>query len=219
MHVTRAMMIAVAAMATVCSAADLPSIGFAVKGGGHWVADPRDGDERLEPAWAIEVESPGLLGGALSVTGSFAGTHFDSHRPAPTAWSADGVDYRQRRKFQYDLYGGRLGLRWRPWRSDGWQPYVDAGGGYYQYTEETWTETTATWIDEETEEPVTEVDTTTRHKRRDHGLYPYVGAGVEIPIGEYGSLLGQTHLLIEVTHAFDDDFGGPAAVAGLRFRW
>lgn len=193
---------------------DLPSIAFAAKGGGHYLEDPRTAEHEVRPYWELEIETPGLWGGPLSLTASLAGTHFDSSRDHD-AWSVDDVDYAQSIKHEYDLQGGRLGLRWRPCP----HLYATAGGGYFQYTQETASRTTATWFDPDLEDTVIDTTESTRHKRKDHGFYPFVALGGEWPIGEYSSLIGQTYLLIEGQYAFDPDFGGPMLVAGLRFRW
>ncbi|MDI9431979.1 MAG: hypothetical protein QM570_09690 [Planctomycetota bacterium] len=202
----------------VVTAGATDGVGFAVKGGGHWVEDPRKADESLEPAWSLEVESPRLWGSRFSVVAAFCGTHLDSVRTRDD-WSAGGVDYDRSIKNEYGFDGARLAVRWRPWVAPGCQVYLTAGGGYYQYDRETITRVTATCIDPETEEFVNETSRSSRHDRRDHGLYPWAGAGIEWPIGEYGSLLGQSYLLLEGLYAVDDDFGGPMVFAGLRFRW
>ncbi len=43
------------------AAAELPTIGFAVKGGGHWVEDPRETSRSLQACYEIEIESPAFF--------------------------------------------------------------------------------------------------------------------------------------------------------------
>ena len=208
--------------AVVCEG-EIPSIGFAVKGGGHWVDDPRTGDRELQPAWEIEMESPVLWDGRLALVGSFVGTHLDSTRSSDQ-WSDGGVDYASRTKSSFDLNGGRFGLRYWPWPSAYVRPYLGGGVGYYQYSREDHTRTTATWFDPEAEEVVSEQTESTRHTRRDKGFYPWISAGVEVPMGGWSSVVGQTRVLVEVVYQsyrrfYDADLGGVRAMAGLRWRF
>ena len=205
------------------AAANLP-IGFTAKGGGHWIEDPRGGDRELQPCWELEIEGPLWRDGRLSLVGSMVGTKLDSARDDGESWTADSVDYYSRHKFQYSVNGGRIGIRLRPWPNAGWRPYVTAGGAYYQYEEEIWTETTATWYDVDSDAYVTRVDESTRHDRQDHGLYPWAALGLELPVGGWSSLTGQMRLLVEAQYEWEKDYreanvGGLMVMTGLRFRF
>lgn len=205
------------------AAAELPTIGFAVKGGGHWVEDPRETSRSLQACYEIEIESPAFWGGHVTLVGGFNGTNLDNERDRQT-WTEGDVSYDQRQRFEYGLNGGRLGVRLWPWAEGDVRPYVTVGGGYYQYEQDTRTITTATWFDPELEETVTVTTDSTRHRRHDDGFYPFASVGAELPVGGYSSLVGQAHVLIEAQYAWDADFhgadlGGLAVMAGLRFRW
>jgi len=214
---------------TVClllagsAAAGLPTIGFAVKGGGHWVEDPRETSRSLQPCYEIEIESPAFWGGHVTLVGSFDGTNLDNDR-ARDAWTEGETSYDRRQRFEYGLNGGRLGVRLWPWVNGAVRPYATIGGGYYQYEQETQAVTTATWLDPKTETMVTKTFDSTRHTRHDDGFYPFASVGTEMAIGGYSSLTGQAHVLIEAQYAWDADFhgadlGGLSVVAGVRFRW
>jgi len=203
--------------------AETSSIGFAIKGGGHWVEDPRESSRSLQACYEIEIESPAICGGHITLVGSFNGTNLDNNRARDT-WTDGATSYDRRQRFEYGLNGGRIGVRLWPWPRSRVRPYATLGGGYYQYEQETRTVTTATWFDPETEEIVSETSDSTRHTRHDDGFYPFVSVGAELPIGGYSSLTGQAHMLIEGSYAWDADFhnadlGGLSIVAGLRFRW
>jgi hypothetical protein len=87
--------------------------------------------------------------------------------------------------------------------------------------------TTATWIetdDEGEEQQQTATTESSRTKRRDRGFYPWLGVGAEIPIGDWSSLTGQTHVLVEAEYEWEKrfsghDLGGLRLMAGLRFRY
>jgi len=205
------------------AAAGLPTIGFAVKGGGHWVEDPRETSRSLQACYEIEIESPAFWGGHVTLVGGFNGTNLDNERDRQT-WTEGDVSYDQRERFEYGLNGGRLGVRLWPWVEGDVRPYATIGGGYYQYEQETRVVTTATWLDPKTGKMVTQVTDSTRHTRHDDGFYPFVGVGAEMAVGGYSSLTGQAHVLIEAQYAWDADFhgadlGGWSVVAGVRFRW
>lgn len=217
------MSVVIGGMLAASAVADLPAIGFAVKGGGHWVEDPRETSRSIQACYEIEIESPAFWGGHVTVVGSFNGTNLDNDR-ARDAWTEGEVSYDRRQRFEYGLNGGRLGVRLWPWVEGVLRPYVTVGGGYYQYEQNTRTVTTATWFDPELEETVTATADSTRHTRHDDGFYPYVSAGAEVPLGGYSSLTGQAHVLVEAQYAWDADFhgadlGGLAVMVGLRFRW
>jgi len=102
----------VAVLLVSTAAADLPTIGFAVKGGAHWVEDPRATGRAVELCWELEIESPAFWGGHVTLVGGFNGTNLDNERDRQT-WSEGDVSYDRRERFEYGLNGGRLGVR--PW--------------------------------------------------------------------------------------------------------
>ena len=217
------MTVVICGMLAASAVADQPGIGFAVKGGGHWVEDPRETSRSIQACYEIEIESPAFWGGHVTLVGSFNGTNLDNDR-VRDAWTEGETSYDRRQRFEYGLNGGRLGVRLWPWVDGAVRPYVTVGGGYYQYEQDTRTTTTATWFDPEIEETVTATTDSTRHRRHDDGFYPFAALGAELPVGGYSSLIGQAHVLIEAQYAWDADFhgadlGGLAVMAGLRFRW
>ena len=216
--------VAIALSIASVAAGQMPDVGVAIKGGGHWAEDPRLDDHNLEPSWELEMEGPGWFGGHISLIASLAGTQFDSTRRPGSSWTVSPVDYVERHKHEYSLFGGKLGVRLRPWPKAEFQPYFMGGAGFYQYEEDIWTETTGTWWDAVNGEFVSETTESTRTHRNDRGFYPWLGAGFDLPIGGYSSLTGQTHFLVEVQHEFskryhDADFGGWIVLTGLRFRF
>jgi len=82
------------------AAAGLPTIGFAVKGGGHWVEDPRETSRSLQACYEIEIESPAFWGGHVTLVGGFNGTNLDNERDRQT-WTEGDVSYDQRQRFVY----------------------------------------------------------------------------------------------------------------------
>ena len=87
----------VAVLLVSTAAADLPTIGFAVKGGAHWVEDPRATGRAVEPCWELEIESPAFWGGHVTLVGGFNGTNLDNERDRQT-WSEGDVSYDRRER-------------------------------------------------------------------------------------------------------------------------
>jgi hypothetical protein len=220
---TRLAAVVVLALVSVAGG-QMPDVGVAVKGGGHWADDPRQDERNVEPSWEVELEGPWWYSGHIAMIVSVGGTKYDSERPAGMSWTVGSVDYTERYKGEYSLFGGKLGVRVRPWPEADFQPYFMGGLGYYQYEEDFWTQTTSTWWDATEGEYVSETGESTHTNRVDKGFYPWVGAGFDMPIGGYSSLTGQTRFLVEVQHEFskryhDADLGGWILLAGLRFRF
>jgi len=117
----------------------------------------------------------------------------------------------------FRTYDVRLGLRLypiSPKKRGSIHPYVGGGVGYYWMVDE-WKDTHLETVNSPYSEFVTE-----EKGRRSlaKGFFPYVTAGVDIPITD------QAALLFEYKHDFmkkkdGADYGGNIFTAGLRFRW
>jgi len=117
----------------------------------------------------------------------------------------------------FRTYDFRLGLRlyaFSPEDSDSINPYIGGGIGYYWLVDE-WKDTHLETVNS----PYSEFETVDEgdYTLAD-GFFPYVTAGVDIPITD------QAALLFEYKHDFmkkkdGADYGGDIFMAGMRFRW
>jgi outer membrane protein W len=200
-----------------CTAQSGP--GFAVKVGAQTLEDPVDLDKTARARLELELSSPLLFDEhvdfALAFGGSFLGTHTETYTD-----TVDGT-------FIDDLYTDRLWLldirlaaRLYPLGdSSRIRPYVGAGVGYFWFRDHWENEYSDTF-----EDPLspgtflTVTDTAKGTANLAQGFFPFVVAGVTVPLSS------RAELMAEFQYDFDKknsgfDFGGPIYMLGGRFRF
>jgi hypothetical protein len=200
-----------------CAGAWGPGLG--VKVGAQTIEDPVDLDKTTRPRLEVEISSPLLwdehVDFALSLGGSFVGTYTERYTDLIDDVFID--DLYTDRLWLFDI---RLAARLYPLGDNSrLRPYVGAGVGYFWFHDY--------WEDEYTDtfdDPFFPGGLVTIHERARgtdtlaHGFFPFLLAGVTIPVGE------QIELLAEFQYDFDKkdagfDLGGPIYLFGARIRF
>jgi hypothetical protein len=203
--------------AAVCFGASGPGIGFKV--GVQTVEDPINLDSTTRARYELEIASPLLYDDhvdlAFAFGGSSIGTVSDQY-----AYVVDDVLIEESYTDHLVLFDIRLAARLYPLgdRSD-IRPYVGAGIGYFwflDYWEDEYSETFEDPLDPGTFYTYTEEYDGTETLAQ--GFFPFVTAGVTLPIGSNGELLFE----FQYDFAKEDsgiDLGGPIYMIGARFRF
>jgi hypothetical protein len=194
-----------------------PGIGFRV--GAHTFDSPTSLKETTRTRYELEVASPLFLDGHLDFAfilgGSSLGTFRDEYVDV-----VDGVLIEEFYEDNLSLVDMRLAARLYPFgQSRPIRPYVGAGIGYFWFLD--------SWEDEyyETiEDPlfpgsfITYADSAKDTETVADGFFPFLLAGMTVPVGENFELLFEFEYDLEKE---DDgyDFGGPIYMFGARFRF
>jgi outer membrane protein W len=202
---------------TACTAQSGP--GFAVKVGAQTLEDPVDLDKTTRARLELELSSPLLFDEhvdfALAFGGSFLGTHTETYTD-----TVDGT-------FIDDLYTDRLWLldirlaaRLYPLGDKSRiRPYVGAGVGYFWFRDDWENEYSDTF-----EDPLSPGTFLTVSDRAEgtanlaQGFFPFVVAGVTIPLGSHIELVAEFQYDFEKKGS-GFDLGGPIYLLGGRFRF
>jgi hypothetical protein len=203
--------------ATLCAGTTGPGIG--IKVGAQTFDDPVDLDRTTRARLELEVASPLLwdehVDFALAFGGSFLGTYRDTYTDF-----VDGIyidDLYTDRLWLFDI---RLAARLYPLGdSSRLRPYVGAGVGYFWFHDSWENDYSDTF-----EEPpgsgsfLTVIDHTEGTANLAQGFFPFVLAGLTIPV------TSNVELLAEFQYDFNKedegfDFSGPIYTVGTRFRF
>ena len=203
--------------ATLCAGASGPGIG--IKAGVQVLDDPIDLDKTARARVDLEVSSPLLwdehVDFAFTVGGSYLGSQ--SERYTDTVDDTYIDDLYTDRLWLFDI---RLAARLYPLgASSRIRPYVGAGVGYFWFRDNYENEYSDTF-----EDPVGSGSFVTVYDRLDgsatlaRGFFPFVLAGVALPIGASVELMGEIQYdLDKKDEGFD--LSGPIYLLGARFRF
>ncbi|MBN2132194.1 MAG: outer membrane beta-barrel protein [Sedimentisphaerales bacterium] len=199
------------ALAACAEGASGPGIGLKV--GAQTLDHPLDGDKTTRARYELELCSGKFAGDHMDVAFTFGGSSLGTVSGEDAYWTVDDVWVEESYEDDLSVLDIRLAARYYPFGdNDGIQPYVGAGLGYFWFLdswEDTYSETydiyTDVYEDEDTE-------------ALGDGLFPFVLAGVTVPIGS------NAELLFEFQYDFEKedsgfDLGGPIYMAGARFRF
>jgi outer membrane protein W len=198
-------------------AASGPGIGFKV--GAQTLEDPVDLDDTTRFRAEVELSSPLFFDNHFDVALTLGGSSLGSFE-TEYADVVDDVTIAETYDDDLSIFDVRLAARFYPLGdASEIRPYVGAGVGYFWFFDQ--------WEREYTEiYPVPELpgvydvyteedeDTDTAAE----GFFPFLAAGVAIPIGD------QFELLLDFQYDFEKkdsgfDFGGPIYMIGGRFRF
>jgi len=193
--------------------------GIGLKIGAQTLDHPVDGDKTTRARYELELSSArfsdDLLDLALIFGGSSLGTVSDDY----AYWDGD-VFVEESYEDKLSVIDIRLAARLYPLRNRrGIQPYLGAGIGYFWFLdnwEDRYSETF-----EDPEYPGDWYTVTVEDDDREtlaDGFFPFVMAGVTVPI------TSNAELLFEFQYDFEKedggfDLGGPIYMAGARFRF
>ncbi|MCF7975567.1 MAG: hypothetical protein K9N55_17255 [Phycisphaerae bacterium] len=199
-------------MTTPC----LADFSIDVKAGLQTLDNPLTLEETSRTRFEVELAGTTPASDNLEITFAFGGASVTSATDTYTSYDAFGM-IQDTLEDTFRTYDFRLGLRLYPLAppdSDSIHPYVGGGVGYYWLVDQ-WKDTHLETIDV----PYTEFWTEDEgHTSIADGFFPYVCAGVDIPITD------QAALLFEYKHDFmkkkdGANYGGNIFTAGMRFRW
>lgn len=216
---------------TVCLAIVLPFLlaacaagasgpGVSLKVGAQTLDHPLDGDKTTRARYELELCSARFAGDHLDVAFTFGGSSLGTVSGDDAYWTVDDVWVEESYEDDLSVFDIRLGARYYPFGdSDGIQPYLGAGLGYFWFLdswEDEYSQTyddpigSGIWYTDSAEDDDTETLA--------DGLFPFVLAGVTVPIGS------NAELLFEFQYDFEKedsgfDLGGPIYMAGARFRF
>ncbi len=187
-----------------------------VKAGLQTLDNPLTLEETSRTRFEIEMAAMAPASDHIEFTLGLGGASVSTVEDTYTAYDDVGMiqDTLEDNFRTYDL---RLGVRLypiSPEQSAGMHPYVGGGVGYYWMVDQ-WKDSHLETVDS----PYSEYSTEDRgHTTLADGFFPYLTAGVDIPITD------QAALLFEYKHDFmkkkdGANYGGGIITAGLRFRW
>jgi hypothetical protein len=202
---------------SVCTAASGPGIG--IKVGVQTMTDPVDLDKTTRGRLELEIASPLLWDEHVDFALGFGGSYLGSHTEEYTD-TVDGVyidDFYTDRLSVFDI---RLAVRLYPLGDRSRiRPYLGAGVGYFWFRD--WWEND--YSDTFEHPPLSgEYTTVYDHAEGDvtlaDGFFPFVLAGVTVPLGWHAELMFEFQYDFEKE---DDgfDFSGPIYLFGARFRF
>jgi len=203
--------------ATACAGASGPGIG--IKVGAQTLEDPMDLDKTTRARLEVEVSSPLLFDEHLDFALAFGGSSLGSYTETYTD-TVDGT-------FIDDLYTDRLWLldvrlaaRLYPLGGRSrLRPYVGAGIGYFWFRDDWENDYSDTF-----EDPLFP-GTLLTIREEEHGManlaqgfFPFVTAGLTVPIGSHVELMAEFQYDFGKKNA-GFDLGGPIYLFGARFRF
>ena len=194
-----------------------PAIGFKV--GAQTLKSPSDFEKTTRARFEVEISSPrfgnDLFDLALTIGGSSLGSYHDDF-----AYYEDDVLIEEFFADHYSLFDIRLAGRLYPLGDNSQvKPYVGAGIGYFWFSDSWDYEYYETY-----EDPIFHDVYHTYSEAGDgrdtiaNGLFPFVTAGLAVPVGN------NFELQFEVQYHYDKedagfDFGGPVYMFGCHFRF
>lgn len=200
-----------------CAAGSGP--GIAIKAGAQTVQDPIGLDKTTRARLELELSTAKFADDHLDIAFIFGGSSLGSISDEDAYWDDDVfveefynddlavVDVRLAARL-YPL-GGRAGI----------QPYLGAGIGYFWFLDRYKDEYSETW-----EDPLSPGDWYTSTASEEdtetlaRGFFPFVMAGLTVPIGNNSELMFEFQYDIEKTDS-GFDLGGPIYMFGARFRF
>lgn len=201
----------------VCTAASGPGIG--IKVGAQTITDPVDLDKTTRARLELEIASPLLwdehVDFALGFGGSYLGSHTEEYID-----TVDGTYIDDLYTDRLSVFDIRLAARLYPLGDRSRiRPYVGAGVGYFWFHDNWENDYSDTF-----EDPLFpgEFLTVYDHAEGDttlaHAPFPFVLAGLTLPVGWNGEIL------FEFQYDFEKkdqgfDFSGPIYMFGARFRF
>ncbi len=203
---------------TVCPAASGPGIG--IKVGAQTMTDPVDLDKTTRARLELEIASPLLWDEHVDFALGFGGSYLGTHTEEFTDTTPDGTYIDDLYTDHLSIFDIRLAARLYPLgASSRIRPYVGAGVGYFWFHD---------WYDNDYsdtfEHPplsgqyITVYDHADGGETLAHAPFPFVLAGITLPIGWNGEIMFEFQYDIEKKDA-DFDFSGPIYMFGARFRF
>ena len=190
--------------------------GVAVKGGAQRLESPLTFEKTTRARFEVEVSTGDVISDclelALSVGGSSLGSVEDTFTTVGPGYVID-----ETLEDKLRLYDGRLAARVYPWGGAGGRdpfqliPYVGGGVGYFHmetHWKDTYVETGAGYVYIEEDDG---------RDKLAHGFFPFLTAGVNVPINSMSELTFEFQFDFEKKDA-GWDLGGPIFMLGLRFR-
>lgn len=204
--------------ATTCAAGS-SGAGFAVKVGAQTMEDPIDLSTTSKTRIELEIASQRFGDDHFDMALSFGGSYLGQFTE-DDAYYDGGVFVEDYFTSHLALFDIRLAARLYPFGShSAVQPYVGAGIGYFWFLgfweDEYW----ETWPD-----PVfpdvfhTFTDVTSGTDTLAHGFFPFVTAGVNVPVGSHCDFMFEFQYDFDKGNS-DFDLGGPIYMFGCRIRW
>jgi hypothetical protein len=190
--------------------------GVAVKGGWQRLESPLSFEKTTRGRFDVEISTGDAISDCLELALSLGGSSLGSVEDTFTTVGA-GFVIDETMEDKLRLYDGRLAARLYPLGGAGGRdpfqliPYVGAGVGYFHmetHWEDTYVETGAGYVYIEEDDG---------RDRLAHGFFPFVTAGVNVPINSMSELLFEFQFDFEKKDA-GWDLGGPIFMLGLRFR-
>ncbi len=194
----------------------LASFNIDVKAGLQSLQNPLTLKDTSRTRFEVELAGTTAASDYLELTMAFGGASVASAIDTYTKYDNIGM-IQDTLEDNFQTYDFRLGLRLHavsPEETDRIHPYIGAGVGYYWLVDE-WKDTHLETVNSPYSEFVTKDK---GHNTLAKGVFPYVTAGVDIPITD------QVALLFEYKYDFlkkkdGADYGGHIMTAGMRFRW
>jgi hypothetical protein len=194
----------------------LASFSLDVKAGLQTLEHPLTLAKTSRTRFGVEVAAAAPSNDHIEFTLGFGGASVATVSDTYTAYDDIGM-IQDTLEDNFRTYDVRLGVRLYPIspdKSDSIHPYVGGGIGYYWMVDQ-WKDTHLETVDSPYWESTTEDKGRTTLAQ---GFFPYLSAGVDIPITD------QAALLFEYKHDFmkkkdGADYGGGIIMAGMRFRW
>ncbi len=192
------------------------TVSMDLKVGTQTLDNPLTLERTTRPRYEIAVAGTSPGNDQVEVALAFGGCSVAHTKDVLTTYDSYGM-LQDTYDDHYRMYDLRLGLRLYPVSPDeldSIHPYVGAGLGYYWLVDD-WTFNHFETIDS----PYSEYEENDRgHLSISKGLFPFVVAGVDVPLSD------QVGLLFEFQHDFqklDDgaDYGGSLYTIGLRLKW
>ena len=201
----------------VCTAASGPGIG--IKVGAQTIEDPVDRDKTTRPRIELEVASPLLwdehVDFALAFGGSFLGSYSETYTDTVDGTFID--DLYTDRLWLFDI---RLAARLYPLGdSSRIRPYVGAGVGYFWF-HDSWENEYSDTIDDP-DFPgsfITVHDKAEGEETLAQGFFPFVVAGLTLPLGSHAEILFEFQYDIDKKGS-GYDLSGPIYMFGARIRF
>jgi len=203
---------------TKCSAGGSgPGIGFKV--GAQTLESPSDFEKTTKARFELEVSSPRFGDGLFDLALTFGGSSLGSYHDDSAYYDGDTL-IEEYYSDHYSLFDIRLAGRLYPLGNNSQvKPYVGAGFGYFWFSDSWDYEYYETY-----EDPIFPGVYHTYGEAGDgrdtiaNGLFPFVTAGVAVPVGN------NFELQFEVQYHYDKedagfDFGGPVYMFGCNFRF
>ena len=191
-------------------------INMDLKVGTQTLQHPWTGEETTRTRYEISVAGTPDDNDQIEISLAFGGCSVGHAQDTVTTYDSYGM-LQDTYEDNYRMYDVRLGLRLYPIPLNDRNcihPYVGAGLGYYWMVND-WDFTHL----ETTDSPYSEYwEEASGHTNISKGLFPFVTAGVDIPLSD------QAALLFEYQHDFEKtdngfDYGDNIYMLGLRLSW